>query len=133
MEMKHLKKYLIVAALFCVISIVFGAFGAHFVKSQFGPGSADTMGLSSDYFMIHGLAMIAIISATKTFNLERVRMVMICFIIGTILFSGSLAFLSFKAILSSSFIKVIGPVTPIGGLFLIAGWVLFLKNVIKMS
>jgi uncharacterized membrane protein YgdD (TMEM256/DUF423 family) len=53
------------------------------------------------------------------------------FIIGIILFSGSLYLLTLLKVNASSLIRYVGPVTPLGGLFFIAGWLLLVAAVIK--
>ena len=47
-----------------------------------------------------------------------------CFLIGILLFSGSLYFLTTRNLIGIEGLKVLGPVTPLGGLFFIAGWLL---------
>ncbi len=46
------------------------------------------------------------------------------FLIGITLFSGSLYFLCTRNLLGIEGLKVLGPITPIGGLFFVAGWIL---------
>ncbi|MEK7226622.1 MAG: DUF423 domain-containing protein, partial [Bacteroidota bacterium] len=53
------------------------------------------------------------------------------FIAGIILFSGSLYLLTYLKIQESSAVKFVGPVTPLGGIFFIAGWLFLLMAVIK--
>lgn len=54
-----------------------------------------------------------------------------CFITGILLFSGSLYALTWLKIAGSSFTRIAGPVTPLGGIFFIAGWLLLLAGVVK--
>jgi uncharacterized membrane protein YgdD (TMEM256/DUF423 family) len=54
-----------------------------------------------------------------------------CFLIGIVLFSGSLYFLTTRHLLGMEGLKVLGPVTPLGGLFFIAGWLLLAVQALK--
>jgi uncharacterized membrane protein YgdD (TMEM256/DUF423 family) len=54
-----------------------------------------------------------------------------CFITGVILFSGSLYLLTLKGFGKVDFPSIIGILTPIGGVFFIAGWLCLLLAVIK--
>jgi len=92
--------------LFCLLSVVLGALAAHGVKSIFGPSSYDTFTLASQFAFIF-------------------------FSIGILLFSGSLYFLAVKSVLLPVIIKILGPLTPIGGVFFIIGWIFFLIGIVK--
>jgi uncharacterized membrane protein YgdD (TMEM256/DUF423 family) len=56
-----------------------------------------------------------------------------CFIAGIILFSGSLYFLTFLKIQESNYVKIVGPITPLGGILFIAGWLLLFAAAIKRN
>jgi uncharacterized membrane protein YgdD (TMEM256/DUF423 family) len=54
-----------------------------------------------------------------------------CFITGILLFSGSLYLLSFLKVEDSSAVKIVGPITPLGGVFFILGWIFLLIAILK--
>jgi uncharacterized membrane protein YgdD (TMEM256/DUF423 family) len=126
------KNYLAVAAFFGALAVGLGAFGAHGLE-----------GLTSDekilhgfqtgvqYQMYHSLALIAIAYLSDKAPGKWIKWAGICFIIGIILFSGSLYLLTFLKLQESNAIKFVGPVTPIGGLFFIAGWLCLLVAAIN--
>ncbi len=107
---------LIAGVILAGTSVILGAFGAHGLKSVLSTQSLDTFEIGVRYQMYHGLAVLIlpILSAyTLTKWLHRVA---ICFVVGCVLFSGSLYALALTGI------KWFGPVTPLGGLFFIVGW-----------
>jgi uncharacterized membrane protein YgdD (TMEM256/DUF423 family) len=128
------KNYLIVAAIFGGLAVALGAFGAHGLESM----TTDEKILHGfqtgvQYQMYHALALLAIAIMYDKFQNKWIKWAGNCFIAGVILFSGSLYLLSFLKIQGSSAVKIAGPVTPIGGIFLIAGWVFLLAAAIKRN
>jgi uncharacterized membrane protein YgdD (TMEM256/DUF423 family) len=75
--------------------------------------------------MYHGLALLIL----TLISFEEKKWVAIFFVIGTLLFSLSIFFLSIQSILKIN-LKWLGPITPIGGTFLIMGWILFLLKAV---
>jgi len=71
------------------------------------------------------LALIAVDFLYDKWPRKIVKWTGICFIIGVILFSGSLYLLTYFKLQDSDMVKIAGPITPVGGLFFIAGWMLF--------
>lgn len=126
------KHYLSVAAIFGGLAVALGAFGAHGLEKI----TTDTTILHGfhtgvQYQMYHALALLAVGIMFENFSVKRMKWAAVCFITGIILFSGSLYLLTFLKIQGSNFVRYVGPVTPLGGLFLIAGWVLLLLAAIK--
>ena len=62
-------------------------------------------------------------------SFEEKKWVAIFFVVGTLLFSLSIFFLSIQSILKIN-LKWLGPITPIGGTFLIMGWIFFLLKAV---
>jgi uncharacterized membrane protein YgdD (TMEM256/DUF423 family) len=119
------KKYLVTAALFGGLAVALGAFGAHGLEQV----TTDEKILhiyqtGVQYQMYHALALLAVGILYEKFAGRYLQWAAISFIAGIILFSGSLYLLTFLKIQSSTAVKFVGPVTPIGGLFFITGWLL---------
>ena len=128
---KHLnKRYLLTGITLSGISILTGALGAHAVKAIVDPGALNAWTIGSRYLIIHGLAII-ILSLFGSLQSKWIASAFWCFLIGIFLFSGSLYVLSFKNFILPSFLKIIGPLTPIGGLFFIIGWISFFIGIKK--
>jgi uncharacterized membrane protein YgdD (TMEM256/DUF423 family) len=108
------------------LSVVIGAFGAHALKETLaGTGRAETFELAVRYQFYHALAMLAVGIVAERYNDPRTLLAGWFFLLGVIFFSGSLYVLSLTGI------TILGAITPIGGLFFIAGWLLFFIQVYK--
>ena len=126
------KNYLIVAAFFGGLAVALGAFGAHGLE-RITTDEKILHGFQTgvQYQMYHALTLLAIAMMYEKFQNKWIKWAANCFITGIILFSGSLYLLSFLKIQECSAIKFVGPVTPLGGIFFIAGWLFLLLAVMK--
>lgn len=101
-----------------LISVLIGAFGAHGLKDiLIKYNTLETFKTAVHYQMFHSLAIL-LSGILAQMNLLESRLPVILFLLGIIIFSGSLY------ILSISGIKWLGAITPIGGLLFISGWIL---------
>lgn len=111
---------LIFGALYGLTSVILGAFGAHAFKKLLSVEKLLSFETGVKYQMYHALALLIIgFSLSFTTGLEKWAGWGI--IIGTFLFSVSIYFLSFSQYWNIN-LKILGPITPIGGLFMIIGW-----------
>lgn len=120
------KLFLIIGSIFGVLSVVIGAFGAHALKNLLESSArTETFETAVKYQFYHALALILL--GVLLFNLKHqlFNYAGYSFVIGTIIFSGSLYILSLTGIAK------FGMITPIGGLFMIAGWIFLLVGVLK--
>ncbi len=117
------KKIIITASLFGVLAVITGAFGAHGLKEKLEASQLETWHTAVQYHFYHVFAML-FLSTFARFKNNTIVTSFYFFIFGIIFFSGSLYLLSCRDILglNPSLIKVIGPITPIGGLLFILGW-----------
>lgn len=113
------KLFLLVGIAFAALSVVLGAFGAHALKSTLEPQSLSTWQTGVQYQMFHALGLVALGLFASNQRHRLINKAGFCFIAGVVLFSGSLY------MLSTTGIGVFGPITPIGGVLLIVGWVFF--------
>jgi uncharacterized membrane protein YgdD (TMEM256/DUF423 family) len=116
------KKIILTALVFGFISIILGAFGAHALKKVLTLEQLSSFEVGVRYLMYHGLFLL-FIGTTQMLLLEQKNIVFYLTLFGTILFSGSIFLLSSSGVTGINF-KFLGPITPIGGLFLIASWVM---------
>ena len=108
----------IIGAIFALLSVIFGAFGAHSLENIIGD-KMDIYRTAIQYQMFHSIALMitGIIIISTKLNLIIIGYL---FIIGIILFSGSLYIIAiFK-------ISKMGMIAPIGGLSFIIGWILLI-------
>jgi uncharacterized membrane protein YgdD (TMEM256/DUF423 family) len=99
-----------------LVGVAAGAFGAHGLKGRLDPEMLSVFKVGVQYQMYHAFALIAAAGAHTKWPSRFVRIGGWLFVIGTILFSGSLY------LLSVSGVQWIGAVTPLGGLAFLAGW-----------
>jgi uncharacterized membrane protein YgdD (TMEM256/DUF423 family) len=123
------KRIILTAALFGVLAVTLGAFGAHGLENKISEDQQETWETAVDYHFYHTLALLFLSTFSRAKN-NYIRISYISFAFGILLFSGSLYLLSTHSL--TGFIKpsILGPITPIGGLFFIVGWVnLFVATV----
>jgi uncharacterized membrane protein YgdD (TMEM256/DUF423 family) len=123
------RKIILIAALLGIISIVLGAFGAHALKKLIDVNALATFETGVRYQMYHALFLLFL--ATNATIQEKTKKVVLYFVIfGTVFFSGSIYLLATNTMTSFDF-KVIGFVTPIGGLLLIVAWAIVIMEFFK--
>ncbi|MDX9705202.1 MAG: DUF423 domain-containing protein [Weeksellaceae bacterium] len=105
-------------------SVILGAFGAHAFKKILSVEKLQSFETGVKYQMYHALLLVAI-GLFLRFKTKWEKGAAWAFIIGVFLFSFSIYLLSFADYWEINF-SVLGPVTPLGGLFMVIGWFLLL-------
>ncbi|MBM7690626.1 uncharacterized membrane protein YgdD (TMEM256/DUF423 family) [Peribacillus deserti] len=121
-----MKTFLLLGAINAFLAVALGAFGAHGLEGKISDKYLETWKTAVNYQMFHasGLLIIGLLAGTlKTGNLLSWSGWLM--LVGILLFSGSLY------ILSVTGIKVLGAITPLGGLAFLAAWVLLITAVYK--
>ncbi|ALS77740.1 DUF423 domain-containing protein [Planococcus kocurii] len=116
-----MKFFLIAGAVNALLSVAFGAFGAHLLEGRVADKYLDTWQTAVQYQMFHsiGLIVVAILmSSTLLGSLSSLSWAGYLMLAGIVIFSGSLYVLSLTGI------GVLGAITPIGGIAFIAAWVM---------
>ncbi|HEY2901101.1 MAG TPA: DUF423 domain-containing protein [Polyangia bacterium] len=106
------------AGFFGLTGVALGAFGAHGLRDRLAPGMLDVYRTGVLYQLIHAVALLAV--ALGAARLQRARAVAALFSVGIIIFSGTLYALALTQI------RILGAITPLGGLCFMAGWVLLI-------
>ncbi|WP_422124051.1 DUF423 domain-containing protein [Planococcus sp. X10-3] len=122
--------FLIAGAVNALLSVAFGAFGAHMLEGRVADKYLDTWQTAVQYQMFHsiGLMVVAILMSTTFFGaLGSLSWAGYLMLAGIVIFSGSLYVLSLTGI------SILGAITPIGGVAFIAGWIMLIIAVIKAS
>ena len=122
---------LVIGAIYGATSVILGAFGAHAFKKILPVEKLVSFETGVQYQMYHALLLI-IIGAFLQFQTGLEKGAAWSIIVGSFLFSVSIYFLSFADHWGIN-LKFLGPITPLGGLFMIIGWFLFIYNFIKMK
>jgi len=120
---------LISGAVLGILSIVFGAFGAHALKKVLTEERLSSFEVGVRYQMYAAITLL-IIGFHLDFNSSIENWAYYGLFWGCILFSGSIYILSFKDLLKFN-MKFIGPITPLGGLLMIVGWLMLLISFIN--
>lgn len=118
------QKYLCFAALFGLLSVAFGAFGAHALKASLSAYELAIYDTAVKYQMFHALVLFCTVLLSAQLKdspfLSRLRLAQRAFVLGITVFSGSLYCLSLSGL------GWFGAITPLGGLALMLGWVCIL-------
>ncbi|HYI76281.1 MAG TPA: DUF423 domain-containing protein [Chryseolinea sp.] len=117
---------LLAGAIIGGLAVAIGAFGAHALK-QFliDAGREDTFQLAVRYQFYHALALLATGLTMTQSSGKALRYSSLSFVLGVIIFSGSLYGLCFTGV------RMLGAITPLGGVFFILGWALLAIGVYK--
>lgn len=126
--MQHFDRFIFgTGTILAGIAVATGAFGAHGLKQHVSPEMLEAFTTGSRYQMYHALALLAVAWAYRQWAHPLVRLSGWLFIIGIVLFSGSLYLL---ALLNISWL---GFITPFGGLSFLLGWLLLAVGVLRHS
>lgn len=107
----------LVGALVCGVAVVAGAFGAHGLKDRLTPERLEVFETAVRYQMFHGLGLL-VLAALQRAGVSGLDKASWCLLGGVLLFSGSL----YGIVAGGP--RWLGPVTPLGGLLFVVGWVL---------
>lgn len=123
--------FLVIGGIYGCLAVIFGAFGAHALKKKLSEEQQKSFETGVRYQMYHALILImaAIVFPFREVSQEITGW---CFVIGVLLFSFSI----YGLVLSDAQgkkMRFLGPVTPLGGLTLVIGWVLFIINIAKIA
>lgn len=125
--MPMFKTFLAIAAIFLGLAVILGAFGAHALRSQVPDQSIATWQTGVLYQVIHAFGLVVV--AFLFFHFPQAKFLLpvgVLFVLGILLFSGSL----YGLVVTNW--KILGPITPLGGLCFIVGWFLLAWSVIKL-
>lgn len=124
------KQAMTTGAFFAALAVVLGAFGAHALKAQLPADQLQVFETGVKYQFYHSFALLVTGIAYASYPFKSIRLATVFFIIGIVLFSGSLYAMSLLSIKGVG-IGPVGIITPIGGLFFILGWLFLLLGVVK--
>lgn len=116
---------LLIGVISMALAVLLGAFGAHALKTILSPEMLTIYHTGVEYQFYHALGLLAIGTIGLQYPSKWIRLSGIFLVAGIALFSGSLY------VLSLSGIKVLGAITPIGGVSFVIGWILLAVGVWK--
>lgn len=110
------RMFVMLAALFGFLGVALGAFGAHGLKDRLEPRLLEVFEVGVRYQMYHALALIASAWAVQRFPGTLSTVSGWSFVIGILIFSGTLYLMAMTGI------RWLGAITPIGGVAFLVGW-----------
>lgn len=116
------KQIILTASFFGLIAVVLGAFGAHGLEGKISEYHLGTWKTANEYQFYHTFALLFLSTFSRAKS-QSIRVSFIAFTIGIILFSGSLYLLSVRSLLGIESVSILGPITPLGGLCFMIGWI----------
>lgn len=118
------RAWILVGCIWAALGVSFGAFGAHALKDMLTPEELANWDTAVRYQLLHALAMVAFgLFGERSSGKEYPG---VLFLFGSFFFSGSLYALCFGFAKS-----VMGPLTPVGGLLMILGWLGFAREALR--
>lgn len=107
------------------VGVALGAFGAHALRDSVAVNLLDTFETGVRYQMYHGLALLALAALYDNLTPTAAKSVGWLFVLGTMIFSGSLYILVLTAL------PQFGAITPIGGVLMLFGWLILAGSLIR--
>lgn len=121
------RTFFILGATFALIGVAAGAFGAHGLEGRVVAERLATFETGVRYQMYHAFALMLIALAATRWPGSLLQLAGWLFVVGIVIFSGTLYGLTFGAP------RWLGAITPIGGLSFLAGWALTITAVVRSS
>ncbi len=126
------KRFIIIGCLLGAASVIIGAFGAHILKKILTESDLEIYKTGVEYQFYHTFAILITGILSRYTDKSWTNIAGWLFVAGTILFSGSLYLLAVaKSFELEAMTPLLGPMTPIGGLLFIGGWLSLLFAAIK--
>ena len=127
------KTFGIIAAVYGALAVILGAFGAHALKDKLDAYQHTIYEKAVSYQFYHVVALLAVALLADKLQVKTLSLAGWFFTAGILFFSGSLYLLATRSLLGlDALTPVLGPITPIGGLCFIIGWILLLVSFTKL-
>jgi len=111
-----MKHFMLLGAIFGLLAVTLGAFGAHALKARLPESLLATYEVGVRYQMYHALALFVVAWLVSTGQFRGIHIAGWLFTAGILIFSGSLYALALSGL------RMLGAITPIGGVCFLAGW-----------
>ncbi|MEJ6792804.1 MAG: DUF423 domain-containing protein [Lacinutrix sp.] len=123
------KKILVLGSFFGLLAVIIGTFAAHGLKPKITVEAMQSFETGVRYQMYHAFLLL-IIGNLEAISIKSKKIIFYLVAVGVLFFSGSIYALATNTLTAFNF-KVIGFITPIGGLLLIVAWLILLINFVK--
>jgi uncharacterized membrane protein YgdD (TMEM256/DUF423 family) len=119
------RTFFVLGALLGAIGVAAGAFGAHALEQRLAPDRMQLFELAARYQLLHALALLGAAWAVQRWPNGLTSASGWLLVVGTVIFSGTIYALAFGAP------RMLGAVTPVGGVALIGGWLLLALGALR--
>lgn len=127
------KTFGIIAAAYGALAVILGAFGAHALKEKLDAYQLEIFNKGVQYQFYHVIALFAVVFLADKIQPKTLTFAGWFFTAGILFFSGSIYLLATRSILGTDALTpILGPITPLGGLCFIIGWILLLVSFTKL-
>ena len=116
---------------FACLAVVLGAFGAHALRTRLDASQLLVFETGVRYQFYHAFALVLVGLSAGRIDPSWGRVAVWLFAAGILLFSGSLYLLSTRSLIGTEGWKFLGPITPLGGLCFILGWISYFVSFVK--
>jgi uncharacterized membrane protein YgdD (TMEM256/DUF423 family) len=124
------RQIIITASLLGMLAVITGAFGAHGLKPLLNDMQLEVWHTAVQYQFYHVFALLFLSTFARA-NSRMAKAAYYLFTFGIVLFSGSLYLLACRDLIGWGWLSLMGPVTPIGGLLFILGWLMLTLTAIR--
>ena len=132
MEPRMNERTLAWASGILLLAVALGAFGAHGIQDRVDAQAYHNWSTAAQYQFYHGLALLGLAALGGRLTSRVVSFVRILFLLGILCFCGSLYLLAARDLLGiQGLTKILGPITPLGGLMFTLGWATVLVGSIR--
>ncbi len=122
------KLWLLLGSAYGFVAVALGAFGAHGLRARLTPDMLAVWKTGVEYQFYHALALLAVgVLVRNAVNAGALQIAGLCFAAGILLFSGSLYALALSGV------RILGAVTPVGGVLFLAGWICLFVAVLRQD
>ena len=128
-----IKSVLIKSGVLGIIAVLGGAFGAHALKEVLTSEQLMSFNTGVRYQLIHAVVLLFIFLLMTKYENKQFKIAAQLIFWGVILFSGSIYIFTLKNLIGLELLKYVGPITPIGGLLIITGWLFIILGGIKLK
>ena len=116
------RNYLTAGALLGMLAVILGAMAAHALKAKLSPSQMSSFETAVRYQFFHALLFLLLGNMKDFLGTARAKTIFALLLEGILLFSGSIYLLSTIDLSGIRQLRVLGPVTPIGGVLMIVAW-----------
>lgn len=102
--------------------VILGALGAHALKKVLAPEMLASFEIGVRYQLLHAVALLGLAGIAERVESPWIRRVGVLWSVGAVFFAGSVYLLACREWLGIPGLKALGPITPLGGLLMILGW-----------